>query len=249
MDTKEAKIYIAILIAAGVLGIILIYFLVTLMRHQKKNLALYKEKIQAEITTLENERKRVAADLHDELGPIVAGIKLRLGSLDVPSAQDKVTLEKIHQQITELIGRMKGISNDLMPVLLLKKGFIEALEVVAEGINSSKVLRIKLIHEEVPALNEMTAINLFRMLQEIIHNTLKHAGATELKIEVRMEKDNLILLTSDNGKGFDYKLASKEHAGLGLRNLLSRTEMLGGSMYVESFPGKGTSYTFEIPQP
>jgi signal transduction histidine kinase len=85
------------------------------------------------------------------------------------------------------------------------------------------------------------------MIQEIIHNTLKHAKASELKIELKCSKQTLIILTEDNGRGFDYVRQSVENKGLGLRNLLSRTEVLGGDMYIDSKQNKGTKYTFEIP--
>jgi signal transduction histidine kinase len=201
----------------------------------------------AEITTLENERKRMAADLHDELGPIVAGIKLKLNSLDVHEKDDKQTLDKIHGNITELITRMKGISNDLMPMVLLKKGLIEAMEVSIEEMNRARKFNIRFVHESIPHFSENKSINLYRILQEIIHNTIKHAGATELLIEMKISKGHLIVLTKDDGTGFNYPAELKDHSGLGLRNLLSRTEALNGNMYIDSEDGKGTSYTFEIP--
>jgi len=91
------------------------------------------------------------------------------------------------------------------------------------------------------------SIHLYRIIQEIIHNTIKHAGASELKIEIRQTGSLLVLLTYDDGNGFDYSLQSRKNEGLGLRNLFSRTEMLGGSLAVESSPGKGTGFIIEIP--
>ncbi|MFL5788644.1 MAG: sensor histidine kinase, partial [Flavisolibacter sp.] len=96
-------------------------------------------------------------------------------------------------------------------------------------------------------LNEQQAINLYRIIQEIIHNTIKHARASEIIIELRKDKDAIVLATKDNGIGFNYDSKSKETSGQGLRNLLSRTEIIGGKMFFESGKGRGTTYIFEIP--
>lgn len=247
MDAKEASIFIAVLVTSIIILVLLAFFAITIIRHQRRSLRLYKAKVLAEITTLENERKRVSADLHDEIGPIVAGIKLKLNSLDTHNKEDAATLENIHRHITELINRMKGISNDLMPVLLLKKGLVSAMKRSVEEINQAGQVHIDFEEENIPVLSEEVSINLYRILQEIIHNCMKHSQASVLKIELRMNKNILVVTAEDNGTGFDYKTAAKEHTGLGLRNLLSRTEVLNGKMYVDSVTNKGTQYSFEVP--
>lgn len=249
MDAHQTSIFTVVLIIALVVGVIFAYFIITLIRHHRRNAQLYKAKMFAEITTLENERKRMSADLHDELGPILAGVKLKLNSLDVTDKDDEVTLRKIHENIDELINRMKGISNDLMPSVLLKRGLAEAIEVTVEEINRSKNIDITFIHQALPGLTEDKVINLYRIVQEIIHNTLKHAQATGLTIEIKTDVDKLVVLTHDDGKGFNYTNATKETPGHGLRNLLTRTEALGGNMYIDTAVGKGTTYIFEVPLP
>jgi len=91
------------------------------------------------------------------------------------------------------------------------------------------------------------AINIYRMVQEIVHNTIKHANASLLSIELNMADDNLILSSIDNGKGFNYQSAIQENRGLGLRSLVSRNDIMAGNFYIDSSPDKGTSYTIEIP--
>jgi signal transduction histidine kinase len=93
----------------------------------------------------------------------------------------------------------------------------------------------------------LQAINLYRISQEIIHNTIKHADASELLIELRQDKDKIVLATRDDGKGFNYDEKSGEAKGMGLQNLLRRAEIIGGKMFFESQKGKGTTYIFEIP--
>ena len=247
MDARETSIFSAVLITSIVLGVVLIYFIITIVRHQRRNLRLYKSKILAEITTLEKERARIASDLHDELGPILSAVKFKINSLDIHNDEDQKVLDKSNKHIDEIIRRMREISNDLLPNTLLRKGLIAAIEESIDNFNKDKRIKIIFVHHDMPDILKEKAINIYRIIQEIIHNTVKHAHASELKIELKSTKQNLVILTEDNGKGFDYARQSIENKGLGLRNLLSRTEVLGGDMYIDSKYDKGTKYTFELP--
>ena len=94
MHTSEEQFYTAVIVAAIALGIIIIVFVVTMIRHQRRNAWLYKMRIRAEITTLEKERKRIATDLHDELGPMLAAVKLKINSFELTDEDDKIEIEK-----------------------------------------------------------------------------------------------------------------------------------------------------------
>ena len=247
MDARATTIFTAIVITSIILGAVIIFFFISIIRQQRRNIALYRSKILAEITTLEKERKRTAADLHDELGPILSAVKFQISSFELHDEDDKQTLVKANKNIDAIISRMRGIANDLMPNTLLRKGLIPALQASIESVNHDSHLSIEFISCTLPELPENAAVNLYRILQEIIHNTIKHADASRLKIEIREANGQLVILTEDNGKGFNYSGIAKESTGLGLRNLLSRTEILGGNMYVDSKPDKGTRFTFEIP--
>jgi two-component system, NarL family, sensor kinase len=246
MDAKERSFYAAILIICAVLGIIITYFIVSIIRQQRRAVRLYKQNLLTEITTLEKERSRMASDLHDEIGPMLSSIKLRVGSLDTHSEADEEQVDKTNQQIDVLIKRMREISFNLMPTTLTRKGFAAALNEFIEYCSKSNPLKINFQFTDI-ALSQPQAINLYRIGQEVIHNTMKHAEATELMIELRQEEGKIIFSTRDNGKGFNYDEKSKESTGLGLQNLLRRTEIIEGKMYFESKKGKGTTYIFEIP--
>jgi len=246
MDAKEARFFTTVLIVCGVIGLIIVYFIISIIRQQRKNLQLYKESLLKEITTLEKERTRMAADLHDEVGPVLSAVKLRLNSLDIHNVTDEMEVQKTNEQIDQLMKRMREISFDLMPHSLLRKGLAVAIGEFIEYCSKSSALSIRFQYESVP-LSEHQSINLYRILQEIIHNTMKHAAATELLIELRREKNCIVLASKDNGVGFNYDVRAKEADGLGLRNLLSRTEIIGGKMFFDSKKGKGTTYIFEIP--
>jgi len=245
MDAKETSFYIAILIVCAVIGVFIAYFIISIISQQRRVVKLYRENLLTEITTLEKERSRIAADLHDELGPILSAVKLRINSLDI-SEEDQDEIDKTNTQIDNLIKRMREISFDLMPVSLTRKGFAVALKKFIDYVGESSNLKINFRYTDIK-ITQAQSINLYRIVQEIIHNTVKHAQATQLDIELKAEKNMIILSTNDNGKGFDYDVTSKQASGLGLQNLLRRTEMLNGKMYFDSKKEKGTIYSFEIP--
>lgn len=246
MDAKETSFYTAILIVCVVVGIIIIYFIASIIRQQRRAVRLYKQSILTEITTLEKERSRMASDLHDEVGPILSAVKLRINSLDIHNETDQHEVEKTNAQIDNLLRRMREISFDLMPTSLTRKGLAQALVEFIDYCGKSSELKINFQFTDIE-LPHSQAINLYRIVQELIHNTMKHAEASELLIELRQEGGKIILATRDDGKGFSYEEKSKEGSGLGLHNLSRRTEILGGKMFFESKKGKGTTYIFEVP--
>lgn len=247
MHASSPPLFIAILIACLIVLVLVIFFTATMIRYQRRNLALYKEKLAAEITTLEKERTRMAEDLHDELGPVLVGIKLKLNSLDGLAKEDQVVLDKVHLDIAGLLNRMKDISNDLMPVVLIKKGLVRAITQAADEINRNSGLHVMFSSGKLPELPQSVVINLYRICQEIMTNTIKHAGAKELSIHLQRIESKLVLVTVDDGKGFDHRQSSSQGRGHGLVNLHNRAEMLSGELYVDSSPGKGTKYRIEIP--
>jgi len=248
MDAKEKSFYTAVLIISIVLGIIIIYFIISIIRQQRRSLQLYRKSILTEITTLEKERSRIASDLHDEVGPVLSAIKFRVGSFELQDAEDHIEAEKTLNQIDGLIQRMREISFNLMPATLIRKGLVVALrEFIEYCSRHDDSLKIFFRYEELLTLNEEQSVNLYRIAQEVIHNAIKHSRATQLKLELRRDKNKIVFATSDNGIGFNYDNKLSETSGYGLRNLLNRTEIMGGQMFIESKKGKGTTYIFEIP--
>lgn len=248
MDAKEASFYTTVLIISVIVGVIIIYFIVSIIRQQRRNLILYRKSILTEITTLEKERSRIASDLHDEIGPVLSAIKFRVDSFNLQDEADQLESEKTLQQIDGLIQRMREISFNLMPSTLIRKGLAVALREFIDYCNKNdSSLKIIFRNEESLLLHEQQSVNLYRIAQEVIHNAIRHSQATELKLELRRDKNKIVFASFDNGMGFNYDNKFSESTGYGLRNLLSRAEIMGGKMFVESKKGKGTTYIFEIP--
>lgn len=244
---KESDVLFIVIVVAILLGIIITYFLITIIRHQRRNLDLHKAKILAEITTLENERKRIASDLHDELGPLLAAVKLQITNLESTSEHDVSLIQKSSGHIDDIIKKLREISNNLLPNTLIRKGVTAAIADFISRLSDVHPLRISFDYPQDLKIDKDKEINLYRILQEIIHNTLKHAQAVNLRIKFVREEDHLVLMTEDDGVGFNYNEKSKLSSGLGLLNLQSRTEVMGGEFTWASDKGKGTKYMFEIP--
>lgn len=246
MDAKEANIYNAILITAVVLGAIILFFIISIARQQRRNLALHRQNILAEITALERERGRIAHDLHDELGPMLSAVKMKINSFELTDPDDIHQIQKTNQHINDMLKRIREISFDLMPSSLLRKGVITALKEFADYLNNDNKIKFTFSATESFVVDDQKAVHIYRIVQEIVHNALKHSSATEMNISVVRDKNKMVLVVKDNGNGFDKK-ESEKSVGFGLRGLLSRTQMIGGHMYLDTEPGKGTTYTFELP--
>ncbi|HVZ57707.1 MAG TPA: ATP-binding protein [Chitinophagaceae bacterium] len=247
MDSHQASIYAAVLIVSVVVGLILAYFLVSLIRQQRRYQQLHKARILAEVTTLERERARIASDLHDEIGPLLLAARYKLNGLDPQSAEDELIMKGINDHLDGILQRMREISNDLLPESLLRKGLVVAIGESVRRISGTDNLTIQFTFGVVRDLPQEKSIHLYRIVQELIQNTLKHARSTLLELDLREIRGKLVLEARDNGQGFDQRSRQAELKGMGLRNLLTRTEILGGHMYLDTFPGRGTHYLFEWP--
>jgi signal transduction histidine kinase len=247
MDTHETKIYLALLIVAVFLGIFLLFFIITILRHQRRNQELYKEKINAEISTLEKERTRIASDLHDDLGPMLSAVKLLVNNLELTTEEDKATLARTNVYIDDVLLQLRTISNDLVPQALNRKGLVVAVDEFIRELNEKRPMHIDFKYSNDLVIPATKGIHLWRIIHEVIHNADKHARASQMDISLEEKNEKIILNLHDNGCGFDSKDLTIAQKGLGLKNILSRVEALKGHIYIDSTPQKGTDYSIEIP--
>ena len=247
MDTQEARIYIAIIITVIVLGIIIGYFAVSVIRQQRRNLELQKANALAEIAAREKERARNAADLHDELGPLLSVVRFQLDHVELVNRDEKEQLTNASKHLDGLIERMRDVANNLMPSALVRKGLIGAVEEFASNAEATSTMKISVTGDKDFNVEEGKSINIYRVIQELVHNCLKHAQATKMEIEMEMNNGFLKILCRDNGKGFDPIHVSKTSEGIGLRSIRNRIDIMDGSLVIETQPGNGTAFLFEIP--
>jgi two-component system, NarL family, sensor kinase len=233
-------------IASIIIAVIIIFFVVSIVLQQRKVSTWQQARIAAEINTLESERKRIAGDLHDELGPMLSAIKLQINHLEPSDESETAALEKSSEQIDMIMKRFREISYDLLPNTLVRKGFINATTEFVGKLESLHSLKINFTSIEF-SLAPAKEVNLYRIIQEIIQNTIKHSRASYLNITIQKNEKSILLLTKDDGIGFNYNEKSLEAKGIGLLSLQSRAQLLGGKLIVNTQPGAGTSFQIDIP--
>ncbi len=248
MDDSLQEIYNGIIISLSFLFLITIYFIVTLIRQQRKIFNLQQERILTEINTIELERKRIASELHDGLGPLLSTIKLNINSLDTELDGDQLVIAKASKHLDDVMNNIRDISYNLMPVALVRKGLCEALREFIEKTLSPFGIQVKFFFVEIPKVfTREKEIHIYRMMQEIVNNTMKHATAKKFLIKISIENNILLLQTEDDGKGFNQDEVDEMTKSLGIKNLEARSSVLNAKMICKSAPGKGTRYIFEIP--
>ena len=236
----------AIVIVSIIIGCIIVYFIISIVRRQREVMKWQQARIKAEIETLENERRRIASDLHDELGPMLSAVKLQINHLEPTDETETIVLNKSSDQIDEIIQRFRDISYDLLPNTLVRKGLVKAVEEFIDKLKGAHNIDISFT-SPVLSLAPDREVNIYRIIQEIVHNTIKHARATRLSMTIEIKDKQLVLKTGDDGVGFNYEEKMQVANGLGLLNLHSRAEILDGQLKVISQPGKGTSFIVEMP--
>ncbi|CAN5416309.1 hypothetical protein BH10BAC2_BH10BAC2_18110 [soil metagenome] len=247
MYSTETRIFIAIIIAACILFVIIAFFIAGIMRYQRISLVKQREKINADMLLLEQERTRLSADLHDEFGMMISAIKISLHCMEITGAENGRHLSHAESLIDELMGKIRVVSADLMPVPLHEKGLDDAVQQIMDNMARSGSIKID-YSNTLPPVSGERKIHIYRLIQEITNNTIKHAAAENLTVSLKGNGKKLTLRINDDGKGFHRDDGITVKKGLGLLHITRRVEMLGGKLYLDTAPGKGTSYLIEIPQ-
>jgi two-component system NarL family sensor kinase len=208
------------------------------------------ESFQAVVQAQDNERKRIAQDIHDTLGSMLSTAKLNLSALEDPQAPFTETQQLRYRTSLSLMDRtvteLRTIAHNLMPASLSRIGLPAALRSHVEAITASSDLHISFsafgLEERLPETMEMS---IYRILLEGIQNTLKHSRATLLTIQLIRYPREINIVIEDNGIGFDHqKVLGK---GMGIGNILSRLSYLQGTLDIDSKPGAGTTLIIDIP--
>jgi two-component system, NarL family, sensor kinase len=246
MDSGETKIFYAILLAAGIIGFIILLFIIVLVWSRQRIAFLQHNQLEKDITALEHERKRIVSDLHDELGPLLSVVKIQVANLETTLKQDIEQIKKATDHLDDVLMRIRNICSELVPTVLARKGLFIAIDQLIEEFSSLVPIKIEFIYAPV-RLEPSTEIHIYRMLHELITNAVKHSDATTLNIVITHQDHMLLITVTDDGKGFYPDKMFLESNGLGLKNILSRAHALKGNVFLDSEPAKGTFYNIEIP--
>lgn len=201
------------------------------------------------ILTQEEERKRIAKELHDDIGSKLNVILLNIHRLKKKAEQQsdlQPVLSEVQGLINATIQTSRRISHDLLPPTLDNFGLVEAVKELCENYQKTDAINVTLevIQNENPTMDKLTALHLFRILQELMSNTLKYAEAQQIGLKMWLTGQSLKIEYRDDGKGFDWE-ATQYHKGLGLQNIESRMKMIEGQYQFFTAPEKGVVVTLE----
>lgn len=205
---------------------------------------------KAIINAEENERKRIAADLHDGVGQMMSAAKMNLSAFEnellFKDEEQKISFDKLIGLVDESCKEIRSVSHQMMPNALLKCGLASAVKEFIDKIDT-RIIKINLYTE---GLNERLDSNvetvLYRVIQECVNNVIKHSGGSKLDISLIKDTDGIAATVEDDGRGFDS--TEKQHfEGIGLKNITSRIEFLKGTVDFDSAPGKGTLIAIHVP--
>ncbi|MEK6479706.1 AAA family ATPase [Catalinimonas sp. 4WD22] len=204
-----------------------------------------QRRVEAMMEAQEKERKRIAEELHDHLGQMLSLVKLNFSQIEDYITGKFELFENTNQLLDESCQEIRRIAYNLMPPDIQHKTLVEVLETLLRRQAAVSALDIRFTHTDVPhELSDLLMINVYRVVQELVHNVMKHAQASHLTLDLEGTAEGLLLTVKDDGKGFDIDIST---SGLGLRNIHSRVHLLKGKIEVHSASGKGTSYTIFIP--
>jgi len=259
--TLERNWLIAGAALLGLLSVVIFFGLRSRIRANKKiaaqESALQQQQIvqleqEAKLATLnamiegqEKERSRIAADLHDGLGGLLTSVKLHFNALPSPVPSTDLH-RKTNQLIDDACGEVRRISHNMMPRALALAGLPDALEDLAQDLEKQGVrCNLEIIGLEANTLDTERSVTIFRIIQELCNNVVKHAGADQLLLQLICRDGILTIIAEDNGKGFDFQQAQQKK-GLGLSSIESRVRFLHGNIEWDSVPGQGTMVSIVV---
>jgi signal transduction histidine kinase len=246
MHPNETRIYIAVLGGVLVLLVLVVMFVITIVGYHRKKLAFHLKNIGSQINYLDQQCEKIAADLHDDLGASLSGIKMRLQCIKAGDADTLAIINFSKYHIDEVMYKLRLISFNMIPDLFLQKGLEQALRELLSVMTDAANTSIDFCYDA-PAFDKERAMHIYRIVQELLNNTMKHSGASAISCQVQKIKKTIQLQFRDNGKGFNKDAVIKEPSGVGLKNIMTRADLLRAKIYITTAPAQGAAYLIEIP--
>lgn len=218
-----------IILTLGLIILSIYYFFSSRIRKLKKMADL---KLKTEISAQETERKRLAQDLHDDFGVRISALKMYINTIENISQKQDSNLAKLSQSAVNLVDQsmrdLRNLLTNLSPASLREHGLIAALEELIESINRVGNIKIDFKHHyNSNSLDANVELNIFRVIQELINNSVKHSAGKQIEIELGSQVQDILITYADDGQGFDI---AKIKRGYGLENIMNRTKMVEGTI-------------------
>ena len=207
---------------------------------QKAALMHKEELLHSTIRSQEEERKRIGRDLHDDVGSALSNLRMVIGTSDAQAGNKPL--------IDNIITTVRNISHTLSPPGLELFGLDHALRELCDTFNISGKISLQINNNavtETENIASQSALGIYRVMQELITNTIKHANATLINISIEEQEDNLIFLYTDNGVGIDVE--KQKRSGMGMQNIEARLSMINAAYKITSSPGNGFSISIQLP--
>ncbi len=202
---------------------------------------------EAVIVAQEKERTEIGKELHDNVNQILGASNLYINTAMSDEEMRQELLERSTELVSKAINEIRKISKSLITPGLREIGLIESIEDIIDDMKlagASMVIELDLQNITEEQIEDRRKLTLFRIVQEQLNNIVKHARATRVLIRLSIEGEFIVLTIGDNGVGFDI---SRHRKGVGITNIISRTELFNGKVEIASAPGEGTTLTVQLP--
>lgn len=254
LNLRKNQLYAALFaLVALLLGGWNYYGRIKSQQKEALNQAIIEEKeagLRAVFDATEDERKRIAKELHDGIGQQMSGLKLAWGNLkekitaNAPSEAE--VLQKLTRILDDAANEVRSISHQMMPRALQENGVVSAIsDMLEKSLSFSGITHEFNQNVDQQRFDERIELSLYRICQELINNIIKHSGANQINVQLIKSKSFVALIIEDNGKGFNFESAKKD--GIGMLNMSSRINTLNGEINFEPGPSTGTLATIRIP--
>jgi signal transduction histidine kinase len=263
-DEAQFRLLLTVVVAAtlgiaGLIALVLLYHQQQQLRHRERMRKLeeqhQRELLKASLQAQEAERRRLAADLHDDVGTMLSATRMSLAQAN-RHAGDNPAVEAMVRQtrdlLEETVNNVRRITKELLPSTLDDLGLLAALDEFHSRLRLTFPAVTIVLHTDDydERLAPPIELALYRVAQELVHNSLRHANATRIEVLLLRQTNRVLLTVSDNGVGFCLEVARQPgHKGLGLKNIESRLNVIGGRAIFDVAPGKGANVIVDVPLP
>ncbi len=214
---------------------------------QRLELEKAKKILVDSIQIQESERARIGADIHDDLGPTMSAMKLKINNLSSEKLTSERDVSQLKMMVDETIKSIRGLSHSLYPNTLEKYGLKTAIEELSNRFNSNELLLTTEINPAIDTLDFYTQINVYRILQEFCNNSIKYSKCSTIYISIQKNENDIFINAFDNGIGFD--MTNKSKHGIGLRNMKMRANAINFDFNLFSKIDDGTKITLSSTYP